>query len=460
MLNCYVRQKNENTISLLIFNKTQLNQWLTSQDQTTKNMVTSLGFVADAAQTALLCDKEGKLARVLVGMSGENDFSVFGAIARHLPEGVYVAENLAEADRYHATLSWGLGSYQFTPYKKPKPLLARLYLPEHYEQYPYLEAILNATYLVRDLINTPADDMMPADLAEVVANLVEKFGGKMKTIVGDDLLKQNYPTIHAVGRASHHAPQLIDLCWGDEAHPKVTLVGKGVCFDSGGLDLKTSAGMLGMKKDMGGAAHVIGLAYVIMSLNLPIRLRVLISAVENAVSGNSYHPGDIIVTRKGISVEVTNTDAEGRLILSDALCEASSENPVLLLDFATLTGAARVGLGTELGGMFTNDDEFAQKIYETSQSEQDPLWRLPLHKPYRKELDSKVADIVNAVLTGYGGAILAALFLKEFVSDGITWAHFDIMAANVKNTSTGLEGGEAHTLRAVARYLSERFSVD
>ncbi|MDF3054781.1 MAG: leucyl aminopeptidase family protein [Gammaproteobacteria bacterium] len=457
MLNCYTHQKNQNAISLLAFNRPQLNDWLVSQDQTIKNMVASLGFVADVGQTALLFDKEGSLTKVLVGMGDENDLSVFGTMARQLPEGVYVAENLSGTDSYHAYLSWGLGNYQFTAYKKSKPLLAKLYLPESYAQYGYLKAILDATYLVRDLINTPANDMMPSDLTEAVMNLAEKFGGKVETTIGDDLLAANYPTIHTVGRASHHAPRLIDFRWGNEAHPKVTLVGKGVCFDSGGLDLKTASGMLGMKKDMGGAAHVIGLAYIIMSLGLPIRLRVLISAVENAVSGNAYHPGDIIVTRKGLSVEVTNTDAEGRLILSDALCEASTEHPELLLDFATLTGAARVGLGTDLGGFFTTDDDFAQKMHEMSEREHDYLWRLPLHKPYRRDLDSKVADIMNTVLTGYGGAITAALFLKEFVGEGICWGHFDIMAANVKNTSTGLEGGEAHTLRAVARYLCERF---
>jgi leucyl aminopeptidase len=459
MLECFTENKNDNPISLLVFTPEQLENWLTSQGQKINNTVATLGFKAELAQKLMLTDADGKLEKVLVGTGKENDLSVFGTMARKLPEGVYVAENLVAEDNYQAFLSWGLGSYQFTPYKKPKPQPAKLYLPEGNKQTDDLDIVLRGTFLVRDLINTPADDMMPSDLAEAARRVAEAFDANITTIVGDELLNENYPTIHAVGRASDHAPQLVDLRWGNPAHPKVTLVGKGVCFDSGGLDIKPPAGMLGMKKDMGGAAHVLGLAYIIMSLELPINLRVLVPAVENAISGNAYHPGDVIVTRKGLSVEVTNTDAEGRLILCDALDEASSEKPELLLDFATLTGAARVALGTDVGALFTDDDELAQSLYKKSVIEKDPLWRLPLHQGYKKQLESSIADLANADLTGYGGAITAALFLKEFVAEEITWGHFDIMAANRKTTATGLEGGEAHTLRAVARYLCERYAA-
>jgi leucyl aminopeptidase len=301
--------------------------------------------------------------------------------------------------------------------------------------------------------------MGPADLSSAAKKLAAEYKAKFSEIVGDDLLKQNYPAIHAVGRASTNPPRLIDITWGNKKHPKLTLVGKGVCFDTGGLDIKPAAGMLGMKKDMGGAAHVLGLASLIMHAKLPVRLRVLIPAVENVISGNAYKPGDVINTRKGLTVEIGNTDAEGRVILADALFEASSEKPELILDFATLTGAARVAMGTDISALFTNDNHLANELINLGEKLLDPIWRMPLYTPYRKLIESPIADLNNAPLSLYGGAITAALFLKEFVGNNISWAHFDIMAWNASSSSAHPEGAEAMAIRAVFEYLQHRFSA-
>ena len=315
-----------------------------------------------------------------------------------------------------------------------------------------------ATALVRDLVNTPAADMMPQHIGDTAQALAESFGGHLSQIIGDELLAHNYPTIHAVGRASVHQPRLIDLTWGDNNHPKITLVGKGVCFDSGGLDLKPAAGMRNMKKDMGGAAHVLGLARLIMSHNLPINLRVLIPAVENAVSSNAMRPGDVITTRKGLTVEIDNTDAEGRLVLCDALAEADNENPELLIDFATLTGAMRVALGTELAGFFSTNDKVAEGIIEAGSKINDPAWRMPLYQPYADLFSSTIADMSNCSAGPFGGAITAALYLEKFVGKDTNWVHFDVMAFNVRALSGRPLGGEAFGIRAVFDYLQAKYS--
>jgi leucyl aminopeptidase len=275
-------------------------------------------------------------------------------------------------------------------------------------------------------------------------------------IVGDDLLKQNYPTVHAVGRASVRAPRLIDLTWGKESDPKVTLVGKGVCFDTGGLDLKPAGGMLNMKKDMGGAATVMAVAGMVMANNLPVRLRLLVPAVENSVAGNAFRPLDVITTRAGITVEVGNTDAEGRLILCDALAEGASEKPTMMVDCATLTGAARVSLGPDLPALFCNDDTLANELIETGTEVTDPMWRMPLYKPYRAMFASKVADVNNVAASPFGGAIIAALYLQEFVPDDVPWAHFDMMAWNNASRPGRPEGGEAQTARAIFATIEKR----
>src|SRR5438874_526769 len=294
-------------------------------------------------------------------------------------------------------------------------------------------------------------------LARVLGRVAKAAGARHRVIVGDDLLTANYPTIHAVGRASVRAPRLVDIVWGDPAAPKVTLVGKGVCFDSGGLDLKTASGMRLMKKDMAGAAIVLGLAQAIMDAQLPVRLRVLLPCVENAVSGNAMRPLDIVRTRKGLTVEIGNTDAEGRLILCDALAEASTEKPELLIDMATLTGAARVALGPELAALFCNDEGLARGLLETAAAEEDPMWRMPLWRPYRKMIDSKIADINNVSESPHAGAVTAALYLQEFVEPQIPWAHLDVMAWNPQSRPGRPEGGEATALRALYAHITQRF---
>jgi len=279
---------------------------------------------------------------------------------------------------------------------------------------------------------------------------------KVSVIVGDDLLKKNYPMVHAVGRASSRAPRLIDLTWGKASDPKVTLVGKGVCFDTGGLDLKPASGMLNMKKDMGGAATMLAVAGMIMGTGLAVRLRLLIPAVENSVSGNAFRPLDVVSTRKGISVEIGNTDAEGRLILCDALFEGASEKPTMMVDCATLTGAARIAVGSDLAALFCNNDELAQQLFASGEAVADPMWRLPLYKGYRALLDSKVADINNVSAGGFGGAITAALYLQEFVPDDVPWAHFDMMAWNNTSRPGRPEGGEAQAARAIFATIEKR----
>ena len=330
---------------------------------------------------------------------------------------------------------------------------AKLVVPKNAD--PLLaESLADAVHLVRDLINTPANDMGPSGLAAAARKVARAHGAKVSVTIGDALLKKNYPLVHAVGRASSDAPRLIDLRWGGKG-PKVTLVGKGVCFDSGGLDLKPASGMLLMKKDMGGGAHVLGLADMIMGAKLPLRLRVLVPAVENAVSGDAFRPLDVLKTRKGLTVEVGNTDAEGRLVLGDALSEAARENPDLIVDFATLTGAARVALGTEVPAFFTDRDSLADALMRHAARESDPLWRLPLHKPYRRLLDSKVADLNNVSSGSFGGAITAALFLAEFVGSEAPWVHFDLMAWNLSDRPGRPQGGEAMGLRAVYGVVAE-----
>jgi leucyl aminopeptidase len=335
-------------------------------------------------------------------------------------------------------------------------LPAQLVLPKEVDHSP-IENIVESIYLVRTLINVPTDDMGPSELAAAAAQLAKKYKAMFKQIIGKELLKNNYASIYTVGRGSDDAPRLLDLRWGNKKHPKVTLVGKGVCFDTGGLDIKPASAMLLMKKDMGGAAHVLGLARMIMEAKLPICLRVLIPAVENAVDGNAYRPGDIITSRKGITIEVGNTDAEGRVVLADALTEAVSEKPDLLIDIATLTGAARVALGTELPAVFSNQDKIVEELTIHAKLVQDPIWRLPLFALYRDSLNSSIADINNNASDSYGGAITAGLFLKEFVPDDISWLHFDLMAWNLKTRAGRPQGGEAMALRALFSYLTERF---
>ncbi len=356
----------------------------------------------------------------------------------------------------NGALAWALGTYQFTRYRKATPKAAKLVLPNGVDG-AEIASIAEAVFFARDLINTPPNDMGPEELAEAARALAKKHGAKFSVIVGDALLKGNYPLVHAVGQGSERAPRLIDLTWGRTAAPKVTLVGKGVCFDTGGYDLKTSSGMLTMKKDMGGAAAVLAIADMVMGAKLDVRLRVLIPAVENSVSGHAYRPSDIFKSRKGLTVEIGNTDAEGRLVLADALAEADSETPELLIDIATLTGAARVATGMELPPFFTDDEALASDLERHAKQTQDPVWRMPLWRGYEATLKSSVADLNNNPDYGYAGAITAALFLNRFVTNARSWIHLDIAAWTDRPKPGRPRGAEANAARAIYAMLKARY---
>jgi leucyl aminopeptidase len=447
-------------VPVTVLSKAGLAAWRENAPARERDWAANTGFTGEAGKLALVPDKQGKLGRVLVGRS--EDEAVMWALAglsESLPEGNYRIEPVPEGgDPTRLALGWALGTYAFTLYRdKKKEHAANLVWPEDADR-GLAERLANAVCLARDLINTPASDLGPAELAEAAVTVAETCGAKHRVITGDALLAENYPTIHAVGRASTRAPRLVDISWGDAKAPKVTLVGKGVCFDSGGLDLKPASGMKMMKKDMAGAAIMLGLAQAIMQGGLPVRLRLLLPCVENAVGGNAMRPLDIVKTRKGITVEIGNTDAEGRLILCDALAEACTEKPAMLVDAATLTGAARVALGPELPALFCNDDDLAAGLIDNGKAADDPLWRMPLWRPYRKLLDSKAADINNVSDGPHAGAITAALYLQEFVEPGILWAHLDVMAWNTRARPGRPEGAEAQTLRAVYAYIEQRFA--
>ncbi|MFY8092225.1 MAG: leucyl aminopeptidase family protein [Niveispirillum sp.] len=445
------------TVPLTLLTKAGLDTWLAQAAPADAAWVKRLGFKAAPGATALLPGADGQIARVLAGVAERIDIWSLAGLPGSLPSGSYIIEADLDADTATAVATgWVLATYQFTRYKKSTKEFASLVLPARADG-AAVERFAKAAFLVRDLVNTPCEDMGPPQLAEAAQRLAAEFGATFNAIVGDDLLAQNYPMIHAVGRAAARAPRLIDLRWGDASHPLVALVGKGVCFDTGGLDIKPSSGMLMMKKDMGGGAHALGLARLIMEAKLPVRLRVLVPAVENAIAGNAFRPMDIIPTRKGLTVEIGNTDAEGRLVLCDALTEADSEKPALLLDFATLTGAARVALGPDLPALFSNNDELAAEILAAGTAKDDPLWRLPLWQGYRPQLDSKIADLNNAPGGGMAGAITAALYLEQFVSKDTVWAHVDLFSWNQSNRPGRPEGGEAMTLRAMFEVVAKRF---
>jgi leucyl aminopeptidase len=415
------------------------------------------GFEPVAGRHAFLPGQDGTLTGVLFGQEEDakpKDPFLVGKLAGVLPHGVY---RFAEAphDERLAALAFAFGAYRFVRYGKSRAEL-RLELPKS-AAIADMSRIVEAVYLARDLINTPANDMGPDELAAAATTLAVHHGAEVRTIVGEDLLAQNFPLIHAVGRAAARAPRLIDLSWGDSAARKITLVGKGVCFDSGGLDVKTDTAMLLMKKDMGGAACVLALAHMIMDRKLNLRLRVLIPAVENAISGAAVRPLDVYRSRKGIRVEVGNTDAEGRLILADALALADEESPELLVDMGTLTGAARVALGPDLPPFYTDDDALAADMARHGRAENDPLWRLPLWRPYDQMLDSKVADVNNIATGGFAGSIICALFLNRFVATAKAWLHFDIYAWTPAAKSGRPEGGECQAARALYALLAERY---
>ena len=433
--------------------------WLKEQSAARRGWIESLGIAGAPGDLVTLPGGDGKAAGAVLVISDKPTLWDFGALATRLPPGTWrFANDTSPVSPTDAAVAIGLGAWRFDRYRSKKGKAGpRLLWPQGADK-ARATAIIEAVSLARDLITTPSSDMGPAELAAAVQKVGKAHKAKVKVIVGDALLKQNYPMVHAVGRASDRAPRLIDLTWGRERDPKVTLVGKGVCFDTGGLDLKPASGMLTMKKDMGGAATVLAVAAMVMAAKLRVRLRLLIPAVENSVSGNAFRPLDVVPTRKGISVEIGNTDAEGRLILCDALHEGASEKPAMMVDCATLTGAARVALGTDLPALFCNDEALASQLLAQGEAVTDPLWRLPLFAGYRRLLDSKVADINNVSSGGFGGAITAALYLKEFVPDDVPWAHIDMMAWNNSSRPGRPEGGEAQAARAIFAAIEKKFS--
>ena len=430
--------------------------WLKEQTAARRAWLESSGLSGKAGDFSVFPGRDGKAAGAVLVLPAKPVLWDVGALATRLPAGTWKLSGTVSLSPTDAAVAIGLGSWRFERYKakkgKPGP---KIVWPQGADKVR-ATAIVEAISLARDLITTPSSDMGPAELAAAAQALAKQHKAKISVIVGDELLKKNYPMVHAVGRASARAPRLIDLTWGKESDPKVTLVGKGVCFDTGGPDLKPASGMLNMKKDMGGAATMMAVAAMVMACKLPVRLRLLIPAVENSVSGNAFRPLDVVPTRKGITVEIGNTDAEGRLILCDALHEGAAEKPTMMVDCATLTGAARVALGTDLPALFCNDDTLADQLIAMGKDVTDPMWRMPLFRGYRRLLDSKVADINNAPGVAFGGAITAALYLQEFVPDDVPWAHFDMMAWNNTSRPGRPEGGEAQAARAIFATIEKR----
>jgi leucyl aminopeptidase len=417
------------------------------------------GFEPKAGRFALFPDAGSGIGGALFGIEDADerhkDLFLPGKLPALLPSGTYRFAN-APHDLRLGALAFGLGQYRFSRYRRPDDKQVRLELPDGVGGADLSRMVESAT-LARDLINTPANDMGPAELADAAQALAGRYGATWRVVVGDDLLAANFPLIHAVGRASTRAPRLIEFAWGDPSHPKVTLVGKGVCFDTGGLDLKPDSAMLLMKKDMGGAATVLALARMIMDRALKLRLRVLIPAVENSVSGSAFRPLDVYRSRNGLQVEVGNTDAEGRLVLADALAFADEEAPDLLIDMGTLTGAARVALGPDLPPFYTDNAALAADLARSAAAENDPVWQLPLWRPYDSMLDSKTADLNNIASGGFAGSIICALFLQRFVAAAKAWLHLDIYAWNPSAKSGRPEGGECQTARALYALLTERY---
>jgi leucyl aminopeptidase len=415
------------------------------------------GFAGEAGRHVVLPDAEGRIASVLWGPTEAGkptDPFAAGCLARLLPPGLYGLGEGFDAPELCA-LGWLLEAYEFRAYRNPARPLARLLCPRGVDREGVLRRA-RAAYLTRDLVNTPASDLGPDELEAAARSLSRQLGAKVQVTNGA-ALRRGFPMIHAVGKASPRAPRLIDMTWGSPKAPRVTLVGKGVCFDTGGLDIKPASGMLLMKKDMGGAATVLGLAQMIVTAKLPVRLRVLIPAVENAIAGNAFRPGDILRSRKGLSVEIGNTDAEGRLILADALALADEERPDLLIEMATLTGAARVALGPDLPPFYTDDDGLAADLLKAAARENDPLWRMPFWDPYHRLFESAVADLNNSSESGYAGSVTAALFLRRFVARAGAYVHFDIFAWTPQARPGRPKGAEAQGQRALFDVISKRY---
>ena len=448
---CIFAKKTSETLPLHVIPENALGAWIDAQPQLVQGWVKANQFSGALGQALVIPDTAGRPERALIGYGSATSrrrgrFHLSAAAAK-LPKGSYeIADGLPQDDASAESLGWLLGAYRFDRYRAQSPLQATLVAPAAVDA-AQIEAIAAGETLTRDLINTPASDMGPPDLEQAAQDLADKHSATIEVITGKDLLARNFPMIHAVGRAADRAPRLIDMRWGDSG-PTLTLVGKGVCFDTGGLNLKPGASMGLMKKDMGGAAAVLGLAHMIMATGLKLQLRVLIPAVENAVSGNAFRPQDILNSRKGLTVEINNTDAEGRLVLADALAYADEETPDQIISMATLTGAARVAVGPDLAPYFSDDPRFVSTLENAAAAAADPVWRLPFHDPYEAMIEPGIADLDNAPKGGFAGCITAALFLRRFVTNS-AYAHFDIYGWQPTDAPARPKGGAGQATRAV-----------
>ncbi|HEY4263933.1 MAG TPA: leucyl aminopeptidase family protein [Micropepsaceae bacterium] len=464
MLSIFVNQTDAGAVTPVMLHAVlpkDLEKFLGAREPAQARWLKATGFSAKEGELVLVPAETGALGEAVLGLGTGRDPHALALFSERLPQGLYTLGDVPDAfSGARAAYAWAIGTYAFDRYRKHKKSSRRepprLVLPAGVDG-ETISRVAQGVFLGRDLINTPSNDMGPDELEQAARSLGESFGARLSVTAGDALLAANYPMIHAVGRASVRTPRLIDLVWGDSSHPKVTLVGKGVCFDTGGLDLKNASGMATMKKDMGGAACVLGLARTIMDAKLPVRLRVMVPAVENSVSGSAYRPGDVLPSRKGLFVEIGNTDAEGRLVLADALAEADTERPDLMFCLATLTGAARAATGMELPPFFTDDEMLAADLMRHGAEENDPVWRLPLWRSYEAAIDSQIADINNAPDYPLAGAITAALFLNRFITKTQSWAHFDIPAWVDRPKPGRRKGAEANAIRAMFAVIRARY---
>jgi len=454
----FIREPDQSAAPIHAMRPSEWSAFIETRAEAIRRLAAAQDFRGQAGRILIVPATDGAIERVLFGLGEAASPLLFGTLSMQLPGGDY---RLAQAPREFApaliATAWGMGAYAFDRYKARKRPAPRLVVPDGVDA-DDVERVVGAVHLVRDLVNTPTNEMGCAALHAVAEGIAADHGARFEAIVGDALLKENYPLIHAVGRAAAEAPRLVHFSWGEEDAPRVAIVGKGVTFDSGGLDIKSDSGMRLMKKDMGGAAHALALGRLVMEASLPVRLDVFVPVVENAISGAAFRPGDVIKSRKGLTVEIDNTDAEGRLILADALTRACEDKPELVLDYATLTGAARVALGADLPPLFANDDQLADDLQKASAETADPLWRMPLWKPYDGDMDSSIADIKNTGDAAMAGAIYGGLFLQRFVT-APRWAHFDVYAWAQKERPARPAGGDAHALRASWRMLQKRFAA-
>ena len=453
------------SIPLWLLYENEIDAWRAAQTPQIARWITEQNFKGEKHRVVLLPDSAGGLTAAVGGLGrrhgGLSLWHAAGFVERLPPRRFRLVQQFTRDEATQLCLGFAYGAYRFERYRAAKGESASIEAPPNADM-PFVALAAESLRMARDWINTPAQDLGPVELAAAARGLAERHQAAYQEWVGEGLLAANFPTIHAVGRASSQAPRLVELRFtprAGESYPRLTLVGKGVCFDSGGLDIKPGSGMALMKKDMGGAAVALALAHMLMSVKIRAQLRVLIPAVENSISGNAYRPGDVLTTRKGLTVEVGNTDAEGRLVLCDALAFADAEQPDLIIDFATLTGAARVALGPELPALFGNDEGIVQELARAAAAEHDPLWPMPLWAGYEDELAGKIADLNNVAASPLAGAIFGALFLKRFVSESTRWVHIDLYAWNSKDRPGRGVGAEAQSVRGVYRYLVKRYGT-